>query len=382
MGIPRLIKVWWLRGSLCIILTLGAVACVDEHRLAGLQEQSEANEKGTALSAALSESDEAVATVRFVAFGDVDEGDDVPFGMMPGVQIAAIKYGDISDWWATVGGSSVANGDLSDSYIPPGVQVMSSIENISAAPALFMNTGSRGMVETTFAFSHPAGLGYMFCVISPTDKDSLAGCGSLVNIWDIIVLSDDDSFNATLYVYFSDGRAYIDSDSGRYQRFLDGTLISGEGSDATATVTFVSTRYSDSGPRTRAQNQLVAVIKDDDIGDWWEKISNNGERFLFLERYGKYGIELVPEMLKLPARVLTTGQNAITKVDLEPGDYLLCRVGGNPTAVFDCKYENIALSQDYIYRLYYHMYHSKVMASGIVKELEGYIKHRFPEAEK
>lgn len=370
-------KVW------CLLGLLGVVACMDEYGIADLEEQSEANEKGTALSAALSEYDEAEVMVRFVAFGDVDEGDDVPFGMMPGVQIAAIKNGDISDWWATVtGGSSVANGDLSDSYIPPGVQVMSSIESISAAPAFFMNTGSRGMVETTFAFSHPAGLGYMFCVISPADKDLLAGCSSLGNIWDIIVLGDDDSFNATLYVYFSGGRAYIDSDSGRYQRFLDGTLISGESSDATANVTFVSTKYSDSGPRKRAQNQLVAVIKDDDIGDWWEKISNNGERFLFLERYGKYGIELVPEMLELPARVLTTGQNAITKVDLEPGDYLLCRVGGDLTAVFDCKYENIAPSQDYIYRLYYHMYHSKVMASGIVKELEGYIKHRFPEAEK
>lgn len=345
--------------------------------------------KGAALSAALSESDEAVVTVRFVAFGDMDEDDDVPFGMMPGVQIAAIKHGDISDWWATVtGGSPVANGDLSVSYIPPGVQIMSSIENISTAPAFFMNTGSRGMVETTFTFSHPAELGYIFCVISPTDKDLLAGCSRMINIWDIIVLDNDDGFSATLYVYFSYGRAYIDSDSGRYQRFLDGTLISGKGSDDTATVTFISTEYSDSGPLTRAQNQLVAVIKDENIGDWWERISNNGERLLFLERYGKYGIELVQspvgqpalaEMLEPPARILTTGQNAITEVDFEPGDYLLCRVG---TAVFDCLYENIAASQDYIYRVRYEIYHSKVMNSGIVKELEGYIKNRFPGAKK
>lgn len=379
-GLP---KVW------CLLGMLGAVACVNEDRLASLQEQSEAYEKGAALSAALSESDEAVVTVRFVAFGDVDEGDDVPFGMMSGVQIAAIKHGDISDWWATVtGGSSVANGDLSVSYIPPGVQVMSSIESIFTAPAFFMNTGSEGMVETTFTFSYPAELGYMFCVISPIDKDLLAGCSSMINVWDIIVLDNDDGFNATLYVYFSDGRAYIDSDSGRYQRFLDGILISGEGSGATATVTFISTKYSDSGPLALAQNQLVAVIQDDNIGDWWDRISNNGERLLFLERYGKYGIELVQppvgqpalaEMLEPPARILTTGQNAIIEVDFEPGDYLLCRVG---IAVFDCKYENIAASQDYIYRIYYHRYHTKVMASGIVKELEGYIKNRFPEAKR
>ena len=362
-------KVW------CLLGLLGVVACMDEYGIADLEEQSEANEKGTALSAALSKSGEAGVTVRFVAFGDVDKDDDIPFDMVPDVRIAAIKKDDVSDWWATVTGDGfAASKDSSVSYVPPGVQVVSSFERISGAPALFVTTGSGGTIETTLAFSHPAELGYMFCVISPTDKDLLAGCSSLGNIWDDINLDDDDNFNVTLYTYLSDGRAYIDSDSGRYQRFLDGTLISGEGSDA-ATVTFVSISYADIEPPMFNRNSLVAVIKDGDIGDWWKKISNNGEHPLFLYTgYYEWGIDIDSEILGPPARIVTTGYDAIAEVELEPGDYLFCGVGGT---VSDCDYEYIAASQNYEYTIF-----SSELGAGIAKERTGYIERLLKEAKE
>ena len=348
---------------------------MDEYGIANLEEQSEANDKGTVLSAALSESDEAEVTVRFVAFGDVDKGDDVPFGMVPDVRIAAIKKDDISDWWATVtGDSSDVNGDLRVSYIPPGVQVVSSFERISGAPAFFVTTGLGGVVETTFAFSHPAELGYMFCVISPVDRNLLAGCGGIRNVWDDIVLDDDDNFNVTLYAYLSDGRAYIESDSGRYQRFFDSTLISGDGSGA-ATVTFVSISYADIEPPMFNRNSLVAVIKDDDIGDWWRKISNDGEHPLFLYTgYNEWGIDIDSEILGPPARIVTTGYDAIAEVELEPGDYLFCGVGGT---VYDCDYEYIAVSQNYEYEIF-----SSELGTGIAKERTGYIERLLKEAKE
>lgn len=358
-----------------VVLGLLAVAaCVDGVELAVRQQQAASQE----ISKALSEFGEAVVTMRFVAFGDVDNDDDTPLGMMPDVRIAAIKGRDVSDWWASIitDEEFVADEDSDIRYyMPPGIQIVASSRSIYNAPATFLTTRSEGTIELTLTISKLAELEYMVCVISPVDEDLIAGCSEIEELWHHV-----DGFMATLYIYFSNGRAYIDSDSERYQRFLDGTLTAGYDSDATATVKFVSTQYFDSGPLKLAGNQSVAVIKDADINSWWDKISNNGEHLLTLDEYGRNKfIALSSEMLGPPIHIVTTGDDAIVDTRIEPGDYLLCGLTGPDIVIFGCDYENIAASQDYVYSIHYSYYHVKLLSSKIVREPNNYISYLLNE---
>lgn len=362
-----------------VVLSLLAVAaCVDGVELAVRQQRMASQE----ISKALSEFGEAVVTMRFVAFGDVDNDDNTPLGMVPDAQIAAIKGYDVSDWWASV----IADEELvadEDSdiryYVPPGVQIVASSGRIYNAPAAFLTTRSEGTIELTFTISKLAELEYMVCVISPVDEDLIAGCSGIEKLWHHV-----DGFTATLYIYFSNGRAYIDSDSGRYQRFLDGTLTSGYDSNATATVKFVSTQDLSSDteqlPLILGRNQSVAVIKDADIGSWWDKISNSGERLLALDEYGRNRfITLDSEILEPPIDIVTTGDNAIAEIGLEPGNYLFCGLTGTDIVIFSCDYENIVASQDYVYGIHYSYFHAKLLSSRMVREPNDYISYLLNE---
>lgn len=373
-----------MSGSLARILSksgwvlgfLAVAACVNDVEL-DLQQRRAASHE---ISKALSESGEAVMTMRFVAFGDVDNDDDTPFGMVPDVRIAAIKGRDVSDWWASVFiGEGFIAGEDSDIryYVPPGVQIMTSPGSTSNAPATFLTTGPEGTIESALTISEWAELEYMICVISPIDGDLIAGCSSIERLWHYV-----DNFTATLYIYFSNGRAYVDSDSGRYQLFLDGTLTSDYHSDATATVKFVSTKDPGSDteqlPPILFQNQSIAVIRDADIGSWWDQISNNSERHLALDEYGRNRdqfIALAPEMLEPPIRIATTKDDGTAEVELEPGDYLFCGLTGPDIVIFGCDYENIAATQDYVYGIHYSYFHAKLLSSRIVRESNDYISY-------
>lgn len=362
-----------------VVLSLLAVAaCVDGVELAVRQRRVVSQE----ISEALSEFGEAVVTMRFVAFGDVNNDDNTPLGMVPDVQIAAIKGYDVSDWWASVivGEKFVADEDPGIRYyVPPGVQIVASSGSIYNAPATFLTTRSEGTIELTLTISKLAELEYMVCVISPVDKDLIAGCSGIEELWHHV-----DGFAATLYIYFSNGRAYIDSDSERYQRFLNGTLTSRYDSDATAAVKFVSTQDLGSDteqlPPILVRNQSVAVIKDADIGSWWDKISDRGERLLALDEYGRNRfIALDSDILGPPIDIVTTGENAIAEIGLEPGDYLFCGLTGPGTGIFSCDYKNVAASQDYVYGIHYSYFHANLLSSRMVREPNDYISHLLNE---
>ena len=320
--------------------------------------------------------------MRFIAFGDVDNDDNTPLEMVPDVRIVAIKGRDVSDWWASVIADEefVASEDSDIRYyVPPGVQIVASSGRIYNAPVSLLTTGPEGTVELTFTISKLAELEYMVCVISPADEDLIAGCSGIEELWQHV-----DSFTATLYIYFSNGRAYIDSDRGRYQRFLDGTLTSGYDSNATATVKFVSTQYLGSDteqlPLILGRNQSVAVIKDADIGNWWDQISDNSERLLALDEYGRNRfITLDSEILEPPIDIVTTGENAIAEIGLEPGNYLFCGLTGTDIVIFSCDYENIVASQDYVYGIHYSYFHAKLLSSRMVKEPNYYISYLLNE---
>ena len=269
--------------------------------------------------------------------------------MVPDVKIAVIKDDNVPDWWTSVTGIQQEYISLAD-YIPPGVRVQSSFDSISAAPASFITTDFGGMAETFFRIVDRYIDRYMFCVISPVDEDLIAGCSRIETIWQL----DFDTFNATFYIYFSDGRAYIDRTSERYQRFSDKTLALENDSGATANVTFVSIAYSDIGPPVFLRNALVAVIKDEDIGDWWQSISDhelfNRSEVLFLNGYEAMRFDSIV-LHNTRVHIVNTGHDAITKIELEPGDYLLCAVTDG--WLTGCVYEYIVPSQTYEYKISY-----------------------------
>ena len=317
---------------------LVAAACIDDDELAIQREKASTD--------TLAESDDVEVTVRFVAFGDVDRGDGTSLGIVPNVRIAVIKEEDVSGWWKSVTG---IEGYLSPTYyIPPGAQVQSSFDGISTAPASFVTTGLDGTVEKVFRFDSRAIGRRMFCVISPLDEDLIAGCSQIENVW----LPIFDSLDTTFYIYFSDGRAYVDIDSSRYQQFIGEASAPEEISDATATVTFVSTFYSDIYPPVFLRNILIAVIEDEDIGNWWRTISDNRlyneHEVLFIDRHAD--IQFDDRVIKnMPIRIANTGYDAIAKIELEPGDYLLCEA--NNGSIGGCVYEYITASQSYEYEI-------------------------------
>lgn len=317
---------------------LVAAACVDDDESAAQREKASTDTPA--------ESDDVEVTVRFVAFGDVDRSDGISLGVVPDVRIAVIKDDDVSGWWKSVTG---IEGYLSPTYyIPPGAQVQSSFDGISTAPASFVTTGLDGTIETVFRFDSGAIGRRMFCVISPLDENLIAGCSQIENVW----LPTFDSLDTTFYIYFSDGRAYVDRNSSRYQQFIGEASAPEEISDATATVTFVSTFYSDIYPPVFLRNILIAVIEDEDIGNWWRTISDNRlhneHEVLFIDHHADihFDTRVIDNM---PIRIANTGHDAIAKIELEPGDYLLCEA--NNGSIGGCVYEYIAASQSYEYEI-------------------------------
>lgn len=251
---------------------------------------------------------------------------------------------DVADWWEAVGGS-----DLGISgHIPPGVQIRSSADYIEAVPASHVVTGSEGTVEIslagdaidatmTFKDLEDHQGRYLVCVTSPVERDLIAGCGS------IHVILDPDIDN-TVFIYFSNGRAFVGHDGrDRYLRSLDGTSASDEAPEATTTVTFVMGDYP-----VLSSNELVAVVKDADIGNWWETISKNGENSLNIDpdAYG-YGITLNSDLNSLPARIVSSGDDGTAEIDLKPADYLFCYI--TTTTVLDCDHAYIEVSQHHTF---------------------------------
>ena len=259
---PRVCQLWG-----CVIIALAGAAC------------------GSSTDA---------VPVEFVAFGDVDGDGDLPFGTIPDVRIVILQDqsyfvdgdGDIAQWWDAVGGDDYGI----SSHIPPGVQVPSSADDIKAASASYVVTGPEGMAKTLLTAGAvetpetPLTLGdlydnhgrYMVCAISPVDSDLISGCGPI----HITLGSESDN---TVFIYFSDGRSFIDVGQDgreRYQRFLDDTLTS-EVVTGAATVTFLV--VSDLYYPILYSNELVAIVDDADIDIWWEMISDKGKNTLNLE---------------------------------------------------------------------------------------------------
>ena len=306
------------------------------------------------MPAPLTEEDEEKVRVRFVAYGDVDPYDDIPFGVIPDVRIAVIYEKELQDWWDTIGG-----GDLGHlKYLPPGAQIQSSEADITASRVDFATTGYDG---TTEIYAEQYGV-YSVCVVSPIGN-LIAGCSPR----DWMAYGD-----IVLYIYFSHGRAYLDrgrDGSERYYRFLYGKQDSYSSSGESATITFVPTGYagyanrdSDYGFTGRhLTTATIAIIDDINIGDWWIAVSDNGAisdlgvyflmayptEFGWNISYDTAAQERVDE--SVPVRYVHIDRPRIIKMDLAPGNYLFCDV--TEGIISSCDYEDIAATQNYIFKL-------------------------------
>lgn len=301
------------------------------------------------------EEDAEEVRVKFVAYGDVDPNDDIPSGVIPDVKIFAMDTGrELAGWW-----DAIWDVEMGVTSIAPGVQIQSTAERIESSPVNFVTTGSDGKAETYFERYSV----YTICVVSPI-ADVIAGC----NRWEWIGKKPS---SYVYFVYFSHGRAYIDSEedgSERYQRFLHGGLEAYSPLGEPATITLVSTRYTGSDVEpyvySLAPGTSVAIIDDADIGVWWAAVSDDGtaikdgEYFsLAIPVYGEdpaYGIPYGKAarervLADTPLRTISVGWPGIIEIDLKPGDYLFCNF--NNKQIFGCDYEDIAAAQEYIFRI-------------------------------
>lgn len=278
------------------------------------------------------------ATVRFVAYGDVDGDDDVPCGMLPDVRIAVISQEGSKDkllsWWTAVGGYELGI----ETFIPPGARVPTTSERMSAAlaaaSAQFVTTGPGGIAEVLIDHEDD----YSLCAISPAN-DLIAGCYHYLRPRGFV--------HITVYIYFIHGHAIIETEGNdwyqetndRYQRFLDDEVWSGE----LATVTFNATDMDDIEPSRPYSDVDIIVIGDDHVNAWWAavsdnvtNVSDNGTNELDADRVS-IGSEVLAHNW---VHVITTGPDGLAETALSPGDYLICSVAWNGR--LRCVYENLA----------------------------------------
>lgn len=344
---------WIKNGTLIGVLTASA-ACSDQ------PENTEGASPVTATTevelrtvpATFAEYEEDVR-VRFVAYGDVDPNDNVPFGVISNVQIAVIDHRKLPDWWNTVGAGILGHLD----YIPPGAQIKSTVEDVANSSADFVYTELDGEAEI---YLEPPKV-FSICVVSQTG-DLIAGCS--------LSQSTGKWRAMDFYIYFSHGRAYIDREEDgneRYYRSLYGDKDSYSPLNEPATITFISTAHTgtDVPPFVDflAPGASLAVISDSEIGTWWTAVSDSvtavtdSERYPLLVSSGwefgwgiPYGMEVRERVLQsLPVRIIDIGWPGIIEMNMAPGNYLLCHV--TYEFIADCNYDNIAAGQNYIYRV-------------------------------
>ena len=257
-------------------------------------------------------------------------------------------------------------------FIPPGAQMQSTAEAITASPIDFVTTEPDGTAETYLNPLKPS-RSFSICVISPVD-DLIAGCSlkewirpEAINEW-----RDPTIF----YIYFSNGRAYIDREQNgdeRYYRFLHGDRNLYSPSAEPATVTFVSTDFPNElnnslfEDKYLAPGAQVAVINDSDIGAWWDAVSDNGKYPLYAIRGVESGWDIpydrvVRERVRknTSIRTVVIDWPGIIEVNLSPGDYLFCDLKGldedSYAVISSCTYMDIAAARDYTFEVNYGVY--------------------------
>ena len=299
--------------------------------------------------------DEDTVRLCFVAFGDPSFDGSGPDKLIEGVRIT------IQEEEGGVG-FSILEGETP--VWLPGARFRPTPESLAATPLVV--TGADGTASVTVQRHEP----YFFCAVHPDDAGLVAGCGEFdpwVSPW--FAFADELPANAyghgggqtvrfknssepqrSVFVYFSRGRAFfdLDLDSGRYGRFLAGDThppgtgkVTHTGFMHVMSPTFGQVKVPLGGDRP----WTVAVVKDEDIGEFFEAVSDGWFEQLDFESPPTWA----------PATLLRTGPDGTATADLDAGDYLFCITYQNGTGG-DCTYEDVTAGQHRI--LYRHIIES------------------------
>ena len=313
----------------------------------------------------------------FVAFGDVSFNGSGPYELIEGVRIVVLSQGRHIEspdqrgrWWESVYGPAWEKiGGREDAFWTNagrdprfnmwpdhGQQVRAAPETIAAAAAAVESviTGADGTAPASIKTSE----NYQFCAVHPDDGDLIAGCshfdrqrwvpGSRRSLVDAV--SDHEvtlkiynpwPTRLPVFVYFSRGRAFfgLAADSGRYSRFL-ASDIHPPGTGRVTVAGFITADTEEYGlvyvPFDQERRQAVAVVNDEDIGEFWDAVTDGWERRLDLESPPTWA----------PATMLTTGADGTVTAELAAGDYLFCSRWSARLA--DCIYQDVTAGQDRI----------------------------------
>ena len=295
--------------------------------------------------------DEGTVTVRFVTYGDVDLDDEIPFGVVPNVQIAVIwerepidrrdSIRHLDDWWMTVGG----NDKGIDRRIFPGVRVQSTAEKLATAPARFVATGSDGKLEISVDYTDDGSYLYSFCVMSPVVDDLIAGCNYRpISLWKY------GSSDMIVYAYFTHGYAIVEEGLGgeeRYRRFLDGEILK-----ESATVSIVAIRTDDVAPPRPGKGMKIAIVDDAHVSAWWEATLDEKATGFGMNRVIYFSSEVLAHDW---IHVVTTSPDGLAEIDLPSGDYLVCQVTStiddSYTYIGGCSYDALLSAQNNIFKV-------------------------------
>ena len=327
--------------------------------------------------------DEDTVRLCFVAFGDPSFDGSGPDKLIEGVRITvAAGYQSRTDgekWWKSVHGPAWFAGGGSEEFsihdlrrgglrveLWPGEMVRSTPEGVAGAEVPFVVTGADGTASVTVQRHEP----YQFCAVHPDDAGLVAGCGEFDEWFDFadeqpanayghsgipVVFSNSSEPQRSVFVYFSRGRAFydLDLDSGRYGRFLAGDThppgtgkVTHTGFMHVMSPTFGQVKVPLGGDRP----WTVAVVKDEDIGEFFEAVSDGWFEQLDFESPPTWA----------PATLLRTGPDGTATADLDAGDYLFCTP--NNTDFSDCTYEDVTAGQ---HRILYR--HHRILYRHIVE---------------
>lgn len=276
--------------------------------------------------------------VRFVVSADAgSDSSDGAGGALAGVTVAIVKWHDRQRWWSALGAVDPQDGYSIRDSIPPGAQVASTPEQISAAPAQLVTTQADGSAQAELDRSEH----YLFCATVPDDAGLIAGCTSHFD-----PLRHSFGRPVTLHIHFRHGRAYLTA-----QEPAAEAASLAPGTDATVTV--IATRpaspsyANDLGQAVWTYlhpGQDIAVVAGADIGRWWDTISKGSPAALSYSP--NYPILATAELIDAsPAQVITTGQSGIATAQLTAGHYLLCSTHGIGQDQLACIYHHITTAQ-------------------------------------
>ena len=111
----------------------------------------------------------------------------------PNARVGLIAEYDVDAWWPAI----TDDVDGARSQYPPGAQIRSTVDRLSASPAQWYDTDGDGEVTVEVEPGN-----YLLCAVTTLDPEKLAGCGEV-----------DLTTSLEIKVLYADGQIFVQPDS-------------------------------------------------------------------------------------------------------------------------------------------------------------------------